>query len=100
MVAKLQGDISASQSSMELYYPWISGPLRFLTSESMGERQIIAQKGVRAIDARNPQLKNHSNAAKTSVRAPGLSTDEREHPFVRYFLGWLKVHCVIRKCRS
>ena len=28
MVAKLQGDKSASQSSMELYYPWISGPLR------------------------------------------------------------------------
>ena len=28
VVAKLQGDKSASQSSMELYYPWISGPLR------------------------------------------------------------------------
>ena len=27
MVAKLHGDKSASQSSMELYYPWISGPL-------------------------------------------------------------------------
>ena len=27
-VAKLQGDKSAPQSSMELYYPWISGPLR------------------------------------------------------------------------
>ena len=27
MVAKLQGDKSASQSSVELYYPWISGPL-------------------------------------------------------------------------
>ena len=27
VVAKLQGDKSASQSSMELYYPWISGPL-------------------------------------------------------------------------
>ena len=26
MVAKLQGDESAFQSSMELYYPWISGP--------------------------------------------------------------------------
>ena len=50
----------------------------------MGERQSIAQKGVRAIDARNSQLENGSgsNAAKTSVRAPALSTDEREHPFV------------------
>ena len=48
-----------------------------------GERQCIAQKGgVRAIDARNSQLEHGSNAAKTSVRAPGLSTDEREHPFV------------------
>ena len=28
VVAKLQGDKSAPQSSMELYYPWISGPLR------------------------------------------------------------------------
>ena len=27
VVAKLQGGKSASQSSMELYYPWISGPL-------------------------------------------------------------------------
>ena len=27
VVAKLQGDKSASHSSMELYYPWISGPL-------------------------------------------------------------------------
>ena len=25
----LQGDTSASQSSMELYYPWISGPSAF-----------------------------------------------------------------------
>ena len=48
----------------------------------MGERQSIAQKGVRAIDARNSWLENGSNASKTSVRAPGLSTDEREHPFV------------------
>ena len=32
---------------------------------------------------------NGSNAAKTSVRAPGLSADEREHPFVWYFgAGW------------
>ena len=28
VVAKLQGDKSASRSSMELCYPWISGPLR------------------------------------------------------------------------
>ena len=48
----------------------------------MGERQSIAQKGVRAIDARNLQLENDSNDAKASVRAPGLSADEREHPFV------------------
>ena len=51
-------------------------------SAEMGERQRIAQKGVRAIDARNSQLENYSNAAKTSVRAPGLSANEREHPFV------------------
>ena len=51
----------------------------------MGERQSIARKGVRAIDARNSWLQNGSNAAKTSVLAPGLSTDEREHPFVWYF---------------
>ena len=49
----------------------------------MRERQSIAQKGVRAsIDTRNSQLEHGSNAAKTSVRAPGLSMDEREHPFV------------------
>ena len=48
----------------------------------VGERQSIAQKGVRAIDARNSQLENGRNAAKTSVRAPGLSMNEREHPFV------------------
>ena len=45
-------------------------------------RQSIAQKGVRAIDARNSWLENGLNAAKTSVRAPGLSADECEHPFV------------------
>ena len=55
----------------------------------VGERQSITRKGVRAIDARNSQLEHASNAAKTSVRAPGLSTDEREHPFVWYFgAGW------------
>ena len=48
----------------------------------MGERQSIAQKGVRTIDTRNSQLEDGSNATKTSVRAPGLSTNEREHPFV------------------
>ena len=53
--------------------------LQFIT---MGERQSIAQKGVHAIDARNSQPENGSNAAKTSVRAPGPSTDEREHSFV------------------
>ena len=64
----------------------------------MGERQSIAQKGVRAIDARNSQLENGSNAAKTSVRAPGLSPDEREHPFVWYFgAGWKKGGKLSRK---
>ena len=53
-----------------------------IKAKQMGERQSIAQKGVRAIDARNSWLVNGSNAAKTSVRAPGLSTNEREHPFV------------------
>ena len=57
-------------------------PVVALNRNSMGERQSIAQKGVRAIDARKSQLENGSNAAKTSVRAPGLSADEREHPFV------------------
>ena len=40
VVAKLQGDKSAPQSSMELYDPWISGPLRIpcqrLISETVG----------------------------------------------------------------
>ena len=48
----------------------------------MAERQSIAQKGVPAIGDRNSQLEDDSNAAETSVRAPGLSTDEREHRFV------------------
>ena len=49
----------------------------------VGERQSIAQKGVRAIDARNsaPRM-SQMLQKKPSVRAPGLSTDEREHPFV------------------
>ena len=34
MVAKSQGDKSASQSSMELYYPLISGPLRVSRNQS------------------------------------------------------------------
>ena len=60
-----------------------------LLNALLGERQSIAQKGVRAIDTQNLQLENGSNATKTSVRAPGLSTDEREHPFVWYFgAGW------------
>ena len=48
----------------------------------MGERQSIAQKGVCAIDARKSAPRNGSNATKASVRAPRLSTDECEHPFV------------------
>ena len=56
---------------------------------TVGERQSTAQKGVRAIDTRNSQLWNGSNAAKTSVRSPGLSADECEHPLVWYFgAGW------------
>ena len=56
----------------------------------LGERQSIAQKGVRAINAQNSGLENGSTAAKTSVHAPGLSADEREHPFVWYFgAGWV-----------
>ena len=68
-------------------YPGAQGPRgkdveNFVSGDlKLGERQSIAQKGVRAINARNSQLENGSNAAKTSVRAPGLSTDEREHPF-------------------
>ena len=61
----------------------------------LGERQSIAQKGVHAIDARNSQLENRSNATKTSVRAPRLSTDEREHPLVCY-LGAGKQHVLTR----
>ena len=37
VVAKLQGDKSASQSSMELYFPWISGPLRCDPSDHLQE---------------------------------------------------------------
>ena len=49
----------------------------------MGERQSIAQKGCfPLLWGEKPQLEYDSNAAKTSVRVPGLSTDEREHPFV------------------
>ena len=43
----------------------------------------VSHKGfVRAIDARNSAPRNGSNATKTSVRAPGLSADECEHPSV------------------
>ena len=50
--------------------------LRSLVFFFLGERQSIARKGVRAIDARKSAPRNVANAAKTSVRAPGLSTDE------------------------
>ena len=52
----------------------------------VGERQSIAHKGVRAIDARIPQLdRNGSSAATTSVSAPRLSTDQCEHSSLRCF---------------
>ena len=35
-------------------------------------------RSVRAIDARNSQLENDSNAVKTSVRGPGRSADETD----------------------
>ena len=41
VVAKLQGDKSAPQSSMELYDPWISGPLRVYRSCSLRFRQSV-----------------------------------------------------------
>ena len=53
-----------------------------IVEHNLGERQSIAQTGVRAIDARNSWLEMAQMLPKTSVRAPGLSTDEREHPFV------------------
>ena len=49
----------------------------------MGERQSIAQKGVFAL--LTPEIHSYEMAQmlqKTSVRAPGLSANEREHPFV------------------
>ena len=49
------------------------GPTSLLVR--MGERQGIAQKGVRAIDPRKTAALNGQNAAKASVRAPGLSAD-------------------------
>ena len=62
---------------------WTSVQIAVRIAMPMGERQSIAQKGVRAIDARNSQLENGSNAAKTSVRAPGLSA------FCVILWGWL-----------
>ena len=66
-------------------------------SPMLGERQSIAQKGVRAIDAQNSQLEHGPHAAKTSVRAPGLSTDGCEHPFVWYF-GAVCRHDFMKVC--
>ena len=58
MVAKLQGDKSASQSSMELYYPWISGPLR-----------VSGFKGGSRHD-RSQRAPNPSEFAPTCTRGP------------------------------
>ena len=46
------------------------------------ERQGITQKGVHAINAWKPAAINAEKCCKTSVRAPGLSTEQCEHPFV------------------
>ena len=60
---------------------FFAGKDRFPLKISLGRAPKYRTKGC-AIDARNSQLENGSNAAKTSVHAPGLSADEREHPFV------------------
>ena len=49
--------------------------------------KIITQKGVGAMDARNSRLENGSNAAKTSVRAPGLSTGMSVNTLLCHTLG-------------
>ena len=47
----------------------------------MGERQGIAQK--RLLTRPEKTAARHGeSAAKTSVRTPGISADQREHPFV------------------
>ena len=61
---------------------WKSPTVGNLVVGVMGEHQSIAQKGVRTIEGGKAGARNSSSAAKTSVRAPGLSTDECEHPFV------------------
>ena len=50
-------------------------------SSGVPERQSIARKGVRAIDARIHSYEM-AQVLQTSVRAPGLSAEECEHPFV------------------
>ena len=78
---------SRKRASLALHLESLAGmPLnRQLTDNqqtTMGERQGIAQKGVCAIDARKTAARNGESAAKTRVRAPGLSTDQCEHAFV------------------
>ena len=53
------GEFSVVPVSHEIKHKWSSKILG-----KLGERKNIAQKGVRAIDARNSQLENGSNAAK------------------------------------
>ena len=61
MVAKLQGDKSESQSAMELYDPWISGPLCvFSTSPT----QLTALRKVTDIDFVKPPSEGLLNNAK------------------------------------
>ena len=53
-----------------------------IVNATVGERQGIAQKGVRAIEARKSLTRTGKSAAKSSVHAPRLSVDQCEHPFV------------------
>ena len=81
--------IDGGKSGLHLSGAWWP-PFTFLCSRAVGRAPKYRTKGCsRAIDARHSQLKNDSNAVKTSVRAPRLSTDECEDPFVWYFgAGW------------
>ena len=55
------------------------------------ERQGIAQKGVRTIEARKSTARNSKSAAKSSVRAPAMSAESTRTPFCLILWGWLIV---------